>query len=342
MIEDFHEFYLSLIEPERFAVAAGALILALVVGVITGPVLNHLPPFVWWVFEQMFGRVGDRLDRKGRKRADLLFRGFFVSVFAILAAYGLSIGVDWVARAFGYRALVEILVLAFCISGGSVFYTVLKLYFAMENKGIGKGSYLLLSRGLRQNFARVDDFGIARAAIGFSARDFDKGVVAPILWYIIAGLPGALIYSALAALVWRFGREGENVGFGGVMMALERLMGAVPSYFAGVLIVAASLPAPGASVGKALQFMFAKKGRAAYACGGWPVSAMAWALNVTLGGPMETLDGVKVRAAWVGPDKASAQVGHGHLRHALIIGVTAHLVLLLALCGGYLWGGFLG
>ena len=208
-----------------------------------------------------------------------------------------------------------------------------------RNKTVGKGVYLLVSRGVRANLSRSDDFGIARAAIGFTAKNFDKGLVAPVFWYLLAGLSGALVYSALAALVWRFGREGDNAGFAGVMMALEKLMGAVPSVFAGLLMMAASLPAPGASPVKALGFMFGKTGRANYERGGAPLSAMAWALNVTLGGPWESLEGHKSKRAWVGPKNASAQINHKHLRRALIITVTACLMFLLALCGGYLWGG---
>ena len=62
---------------------------------------------------------------------------------------------------------------------------------------------------------------LPRVGMGLALKSFDKGVVAPIIWFLIAGLPGAYLYAGLATLSWRFGKEGHSAGFGDAMLALE-------------------------------------------------------------------------------------------------------------------------
>ena len=45
--------------------------------------------------------------------------------------------------------------------------------------------------------AALDAAGIARAAIESLAENFSDGIVAPVLWLAIAGLPGAALYKAI-------------------------------------------------------------------------------------------------------------------------------------------------
>ena len=45
--------------------------------------------------------------------------------------------------------------------------------------------------------AALDEAGVARAAIESLAENFSDGVVAPVFWMLIAGLPGAAVYKAI-------------------------------------------------------------------------------------------------------------------------------------------------
>ena len=73
--------------------------------------------------------------------------------------------------------------------------------------------------------------------------------------------------------------------------------------------------------------------------GGFPLTSMAWALNVSLGGPYKTLTGSAMKNTWTGPEKATAQISHKHLKRGIYINVMAHLLLMAALGGAYLWSG---
>lgn len=334
-----------LVQPDRLMVAAGAVLLMSFLGLVTGALAGYAGPLYWRGVEAAFGGAGDRLNRPGRSHSDLVFRGFLLTVVTLFLALILGRGAQNIVEQASHGRLFEMLVLAGCMASGSVWAALFKLYRTMEKKQVLKGAYYTIARTMRLNFAQSDDFGITRAGLALAARSFDKALVAPAFWYFLLGIPGALVYTALAALSWRFSRLGFSKGFGAVPQALEKLMGFVPSVLAGFLIALSSIPAPGTRPLSAIRLFLnialgrIKKNIAPYAEGGLPLTCMAWSLDVALGGPVQDITGEAIKTGWVGPGKATAQLGHKHLRRGLVIIVTAHLLFLLSLCGAYLWSG---
>ena len=118
-------------------------------------------------------------------------------------------------------------------------------------------------------------------------------------------------------------------------------MGFVPSLFSAVMVAATSMFAPTAKVSKGLEALTGMKNRASYEQGGWPLSALAWSLNVSLGGAFQDITGSAIKGAWVGPDKATAKNDHKHLRRALIINAMGQFLFIVVLACAYLWSGAL-
>lgn len=326
-------------DPDRIPLAISAIVLAAILGVITGPLAGNANPLLWLLYDKTLGGFGDRLDRLHRAPADLALRGFAITSIGLAA--GLLIGKFYVALVWEkpVSGLTEIILLSTLITSGSIWYALLRLYFALEKKQALQGAYLAISRSTRINLSATDDFGITRVGMGFAARAFDKGLVSPVFWYLVGGLPLAVIYSALAALAWRFGKDGFSKGFGAVPLALEKLMGYVPSLFAATLMTLATIVTPTAAIHKGVAAWFGHKNRAPYEQGGYPLSALAWSLNVSLGGASQDLGGSALHGVWVGPEGATAKNDHKHLRRAIYINFAATILLMASLCGAYLWSG---
>jgi adenosylcobinamide-phosphate synthase len=335
----FSTLHSHIMDPDRIPLAITAIVLAAILGVITGPVAGNANPLLWFFYDKILGGFGERLDRVHRSTADLALRGFAIT--AIGLALGLLIGKFYAALVFEkpVSGITEIILLSTLITSGSVWYALLRLYFALEKKQALQGAYLAISRSTRVNLSATDDFGITRAGMGFAARSFDKGLVAPVFWYLIGGLPLAVIYTALAALGWRFGKDGFSKGFGAVPLALEKLLGYVPSLLAATLMTLATIVTPTAAIHKGLAAWFGHKNRAPYEQGGYPLSALAWSLNVSLGGASQDLSGSAIHGIWVGPDGATAKNDHKHLRRAIYINFAATILFMASLCGAYLWSG---
>lgn len=324
-------------DPDRVYTAMAALLLCVAVGMITGPMRGSANPFLWKAANGIFGGIGGRLDRTQRKAADLMFRGFIVLVVALVFFFIIGEAGAKLANQHPYRGFTEVVLLSLTMTAGTVWFSVLQLYFAQRDKKASLNANSSIARSSRIDLSASDSFGITRTGMAYVARSFDKGVVAPILWYLIAGLPGAYIYTCLAAFSWRFGKEGFSKGFGVVPMALERLMGFVPNMVAGVMLALAGLFTPTGGMTRALAAL-GRKG-ASYGQGGWPVTALAFSLNVSLGGPAVDLDGSTLRRDWVGPENATAQLENGHLRRAIYLGLMAHMLFLASLMGATFWAG---
>ncbi len=324
-------------DPDRIPYAVLAVLLTMIIGIATGPFRGNANPLIWLIFDGILGKTGDRLDHEARDRKDLIFRGLLVTVLAVVAGALLGLFYARIVYKMPFYGMTEIVLLCTVISSGTVWFALLRLYFALEKGEVGKGAYFAISRSSRTNLALADDFGITRTGMGFAARAFDRGLVGPIFWYLVAGLPGAAVYAALAAMAWRFGKDGFSRGFGEVPLALEKLMGFAPSLFAALLITLAGVFTPTAKVERALSSWTSRENRAPHEQGGYPLTVLAWALNVSLGGASQDLEGSALRADWVGPPGATARNDHSHLRRAIYISGMAHILLLASLVGAYMW-----
>jgi adenosylcobinamide-phosphate synthase len=339
------QWHAQLMDIERIPVILLALLVCTIVGMVSGPLGGNVHPFIWRVFDTLFGRLGDRMNSPKRSKADLAFRGFMISAFVIVIAALIGKSFAQATIAEPLYGITQILLLSLLLTVGSVWFALLRLYFAMEQDKVIEGVYYAIAHSSRINLAAGDDFGVTRAAMGLSVRSFDKGLVAPALWFLIGGFPAACIYSALAMMCWRFGKNGlgnnGSSGFATVPLALERLMGFIPSLFTAAFITLATIITPTASIQKGVTAWLGHKNRAPYEQGGPPLSALAWALNVSLGGAAQDLSGHAIKGVWVGPEGATAQLDHKHLRRAIYINVIAHILFIAALLGAYMWGGVL-
>ena len=335
-IQNLHHL---LFDPARIPLAMAALLLAAVAGVVTGPLWANANPFFWALTEATLGRLGNRLDRVQRQPGDLMMRGLVTTMIGLALFYGAGRAVMLLVQAYPLGGFTEIAFLSLVLTAGTVWYSLLKLFFALRNKKVGKNAYYIIARSTQTDLSTSDDYTITRVGMGWAARSFDKGMVAPIAWYLIGGLPAAYIYAGLAALGWRFGKDGFTKGFGRIPLVLEQLMGFGPMFLSGVLMAGAGLLTPTGGMTRAFIGLMREKGRAPYAEGGLPVTALANSLNVSLGGPTVDLQGSAIKRQWAGPDEATAQLDAGHLRWALYMSLMAHLLFLAAMGASLFYAG---
>ena len=89
--------------------------------------------------------------------------------------------------------------------------------------------------------AVLDEAGVARAAIESLAENFSDGVVAPVFWMLIAGLPGAAVYKAINTADSMIGhRTPRYQAFGWAAARLDDLVNLPASRLSAFLIIAAA------------------------------------------------------------------------------------------------------
>ena len=181
--------------------------------------------------------------------------------------------------------------------------------------------------------AGLDEAGIARGAVESVAENFSDGVVAPVFWYALAGLPGLLAYKAVNTLDSMIGyRTDRYRHFGAAAARLDDVVNWLPARLAGLYFVAAAWLLPGANGARAWRVMIRDAGRHRSPNAGWQEAAVAGALDFALAGPRryphETVDD-----AWMGDGRA--RLGADDIRRSLHLYTTA--ATLVALTLALLW-----
>ncbi|NQZ14497.1 MAG: cobalamin biosynthesis protein [Alphaproteobacteria bacterium] len=306
--ESFQTLHSQIFDPDRLPIAIAAVLIILFVGMFRAPFGGNTAPIFWHLIDKLFGNLGDRMDKKDRLKGDLIFRGLLLTLMVTSMGFLFGRFFDTAVPTLPYSDVYEVFVLCLCMASGTSVFALARLYKALNNKNVDEDAYYRIARSTRTNLSKSDDYTITRVGMGMLARNFDKGVVSPVLWYLIFGLSGAFLYTGLAGLAWRFGKDGKSSGFGQSALGLERLLGAIPNFMAGLFMAFAATFTPTASTSRAVKGWLASKGRAKYEEGGGPLTSGAWALNASLGGPTQDVNGDSIQRGWVGPERASAQL----------------------------------
>ncbi len=205
---------------------------------------------------------------------------------------------------------------------------------ALELQGLDAGR-AAVSMIVGRNPEMLDEAGVSRAAIESLAENFSDGVVAPLFWMAVGGLPGAALYKAVNTADSMIGhRTARHADFGRASAKLDDWVNLPASRLSAAWILAAACVTPGCrpvAAWKAVR-RDARKHRSPNA--GWPEAAMAGALGLALAGPRHYGTEL-VRDAYMGDGRREA--GPADIRKALrlyraacVIQALALLALLLA------------
>lgn len=127
----------------------------------------------------------------------------------------------------------------------------------------------------------LDTPAIARAATESLAENTSDGIVAPVFWGLIFGLPGIAAYKAINTMDSMIGHRNDRYeAFGKAAARLDDLANWLPARLTGVLFALAS-----GALFHALHVMRQDAPRHRSPNAGWPEAAMAGALHVRLSGP---------------------------------------------------------
>ncbi len=141
--------------------------------------------------------------------------------------------------------------------------------------------------------AGMDQPDIARAAIESAAENQSDGVIAPAFWFLVAGLPGLLIYKIVNTADSMIGYRTERYqAFGWAAARLDDVLNVIPARLTALLIAVTHRGMQGWRT----IASDARLHRSPNA--GWPEAAMARALNVALSGP-RSYDGTVQHFPWV-------------------------------------------
>lgn len=198
---------------------------------------------------------------------------------------------------------------------------------------VGKGLDISLNEG-RKAVARIvgrdpaalDESGIVKGALESLAENASDGIVAPVLWYALLGLPGIVAYKAINTADSMIGHKSERyIYFGWAAARLDDLINLPASRLTGFLFAAAAAWNDQERGKLAVLAMWRDAPKHQSPNAGWPESALAASLGVKFGGP-RSYEGARVDLPWMGEGRET--LNRDDIRKGLRLYGTAMTFLL--------------
>ncbi len=271
-----------------------------------------------------FGRaiaLGERaLNRGGVARRFLggtyLALGLVGGTFALTA---LAARAAWRAHPVAGTALVAV-----CVFLGLANRTLIdegRAVFAALGESLDAGRRRL-SRIVGRDTARLDAQQVRTAVGETMAENLNDGVVAPLFWFALLGLPGLMAFKMVNTLDSMIAhRDARFEWFGKTAARLDDAANFVPARLTALLQCALA----GRGGARGLGFLV-RYGRAhASPNSGYPEAALAGILDVRFGGP-HTYDGELVHKPWIGRNPRALAADEfariARINHAVALAAT--------------------
>jgi adenosylcobinamide-phosphate synthase len=274
----------------------GSAALALIIERFTGyPQAIHSRishPVVW------AGRLIDYLDQRLNKPGVSPFEGRMrgvaaLSILVVAAFFPAYVMADMLAN-WRLGWVVEALLATSLIAQRSLKDHVVAVYDGL-GRSLAEGRKAV-SMIVGRDPALLDQSGVSRAALESLAENSSDGIVAPVLWYALLGLPGIAVYKAINTADSMIGHKNKKYQwFGWASARLDDVVNLPASRLTGLLF-AISKPSRVQEI-VAVMRRDAPKHQSPNA--GWPEAAMAAALGIRLGGP-RSYQGETVDLPWMG------------------------------------------
>ena len=261
---------------------AGAMAVAMAVDALLGwpaPLFARIGHPVTWL-----GRLITTVDTAWNRPSDPPALRRAAGVAGALVVIAVSAALGWVLQsvlALGWIQFVLVGILAWPLVALRSLDDHVAAVASPLQAGDIAGAREAVSRIVGRDPATLDEAGIARAAIESLAENASDGIVAPVFWGALFGLPGIFGYKAINTLDSMIGHRSErHEAFGWAAARIDDVANFIPARLTGFLFV---LLAPRRAEALSCMTRDARRHRSPNA--GWPEAAMAGALGVRLSGP---------------------------------------------------------
>ncbi len=218
----------------------------------------------------------EKLLNKGANRA---LKGAFVAAGLIAVVYVVAVlllsalsSVKWLKMA------IESIFVYYCLAGTTLIREV-KMVFLAVDRSLAEGRKQV-GRIVGRDTANLTPQEIRTAALETLAENLSDGVIAPLFWYMLLGIPGMLAYKMVNTLDSMIGYRNERYRkFGMVAARIDDVANYIPARLTAVLMVLSS--------GSLRLFSFVRKYGRCHASpnSGYPEAALAGILDCRFGGP---------------------------------------------------------
>lgn len=250
------------------------------------------PLLIGWILDKLFGdpaglphpvvgfgKMISFCERRWNRGGYRRLKGGIVAIALILIVY---VGSAWVLyNLFVLNSWLGIIVSSilvfYCLAGTTLIHEV-KMVFLAADRSLEEGRKQV-SRIVGRDTSELTDQEVRTAALETLAENLSDGVIAPLFWYLLLGVPGMLAYKMVNTLDSMIGYKNERyLQFGCMAAHIDDIANYIPARLTAFLMVL--------SASRPRLFRFVGKYGSQHASpnSGYPESALAGILNCRFGG----------------------------------------------------------
>lgn len=281
-------------------------------------------------FESYFYRAEDSSTKK-------IFMGLILVLLVSFISWDVASGIMTLAASVGVYTsyAVEGLLLSFMISPRSLAEAGMEIRNYLFDGNLTQARYKL-GWIVGRDTENLSPGEITRAAVETIAENLVDGIIAPLFFFWLGGVPMAVFYRAANTMDSMLGYKNEKyLYFGRAAARLDDLLNLIPARLTGVFVVSAAwllrLDYKGS-----LSMMQRDARKHPSPNGGYPEASVAGALGIRLGGHNYYF-GQKHFRAYMGD--ALHELGPQHITETVRIMYTVTVLFLCLLFMSGFWGG---
>ncbi len=278
-----------------------------------------------------FGKLILRCERRGNQGTHRKRNGAWTAIGLVVFTFLVSKGLLEAAALLHPWVKIALSVVAvfYCLAGKTLIDEV-RMVFEAADISLDAGRKQV-ARIVGRDTSSLTDQEVRTAALETLAENLSDGVIAPLFWYFLLGVPGMLAYKMVNTLDSMIGyRNARYKDFGCWAARMDDVANYLPARLTALLMVLVS------GRWSLLKFV-AHYGRMhASPNSGYPEAALAGILNCRFGGPHDYF-GETVYKPFIGDNPRS--LSSRDMRVAIRINRLSELLMLLFMAGGY-WAVF--
>lgn len=296
-----------------------------------------LPLLIGWTADKLFGDPrwlphpvvamgkiiawGEKQLNKGNKR---MMKGALFSIILILSSFLVLFfiikGLDYVNP---YLSIAfSSVVVFFCLAGKTLIDEVRNVFVAVDSS-VEEGRKQV-ARIVGRDTSALSPQQIRTAALETLSENLSDGVIAPLFWFILLGVPGMFAYKMVNTLDSMIGYKSDRYKqFGCWAARIDDVANYIPARLTSLLMIVVS--------GKISLLSFVRKFGSQHASpnSGYPEAALAGILNCRFGGS-NVYFGQRVEKPYIGYN--DKELTYIDLKIAVRVNIRTEILMVFAVC----------
>lgn len=238
--------------------------------------LRH--PIIW------IGVLISKIEKKFNKESfNFIFRrllGFLTVIICLTIILSIVFIIIMILEKLFYVEIFYIFVVWSFICSRSLFSHIEQISFDLKKSNLSHARFSL-SKVVGRDTSKLKRKAIIRASLESLSESTSDGVIGPIFWYCVFGVPGLIIFKTINTMDSMIGYKSQKyLAFGYASAKLDDIINFIPSRLTGLIFVILS-----SKPYNTFKIMLSNASKLSSPNSGWPESAFAGALNIRLGGP---------------------------------------------------------